>query len=669
MSTTKQSAQYKYDIFISYASDDYPFVVQIVDQLEKFKYKIWIDKDRLNKHPAQDFNPHVKAGIDQSALILYVHSPASDQSEYIQNVELPYMRDTGKDVLVYPYQCDQKLMRFEKHPWLKKIEHVVPELVNPETKMNNGLYDIRVAVQRYFKHLTTTGVYNKLETTSGILLADQVRGILVYNKEFIWAIPESKKQTLESVGFYTQRKAADAFKEVLLDFLHKNCPEITDVQGYLEKTAEETADDFISKLEGRTKDPFNGPMLGVSDIKAQRSADGKEVHSLTLVMYGSDYFTFKMMSKLYAKLKHEFPEKNLFNINNISDIPRYAPFLCSLGMGGFLLRKDADGLKPMWILRGKDCEADSLYHFSYDETVSVKDLDSSGQTVDLYHSLYRGIKEELGLDEYHLTDQGGIFEIGVILTETRIELELFSYAVLDDFVKDSFDQKLEGADDSKLEISKYYFWDFDDYKLELTPRDHILTPESLALIQRLEIRNNENRLLLERRPGTFSHIGEKTHIGLDVSIDDFVVIGKACRIGNHCKIHYFSHIDDDVVIGNHVKIQNNVMIPHGVTLEDGVFVGPSVVFTNDKHPRSVSPEGKLKGADDWTMTPTSIKEGASLGGGAVIVCGVTIGRWAMVGAGAVVTKDVPDYALVVGCPAKVVGKVNEKGEVVKRFQV
>ena len=109
------------------------------------------------------------------------------------------------------------------------------------------------------------------------------------------------------------------------------------------------------------------------------------------------------------------------------------------------------------------------------------------------------------------------------------------------------------------------------------------------------------------------------------------------------------------------------MVPHGVTLEDGVFVGPSVVFSNDKYPRSVTPDGVLKSADDWTMVPTLVREGASLGAGCVIVCGVTIGEWAMVGAGAVVTKDVPDYALVMGCPAKIVGEVDKTGKVVKRF--
>lgn len=156
-------------------------------------------------------------------------------------------------------------------------------------------------------------------------------------------------------------------------------------------------------------------------------------------------------------------------------------------------------------------------------------------------------------------------------------------------------------------------------------------------------------------------------MGENVMIDDHVVIGDNCHIGDNCKIHYFSHIDSDVIIGNNVKIQDHVMVPHGVTLGDGVFVGPSVVFSNDKYPRSVTPDGVLKSADDWTMVPTLVREGASLGAGCVIVCGVTIGKWAMVGAGAVVTKDVPDYALVMGCPAKIVGEVDKTGKVVKRF--
>ncbi|WP_367881252.1 acyltransferase [uncultured Parabacteroides sp.] len=107
-------------------------------------------------------------------------------------------------------------------------------------------------------------------------------------------------------------------------------------------------------------------------------------------------------------------------------------------------------------------------------------------------------------------------------------------------------------------------------------------------------------------------------------------------------------------MGNKVKIQDNVMVPHGVTIEDGVFIGPGVAFTNDKWPRSITEKGELKTSTDWECTKTLVKYGASIGANATIVCGITIGEWAMIGAGAVVTKDVPAHALVIGNPAHIV---------------
>lgn len=172
--------------------------------------------------------------------------------------------------------------------------------------------------------------------------------------------------------------------------------------------------------------------------------------------------------------------------------------------------------------------------------------------------------------------------------------------------------------------------------------------------------NTENVLI-----SVSAEISPSAIIGEGTSIDSFTVVCSCACIGKCCRIHRYVFIDSDVCIGDNVKVQNNVMIPHGVVLEDGVFVGPSVVFTNDKHPRSITPDGRIKNGDDWTMTPTVIKKGASLGAGAVIVCGVTIGKWAMVGAGAVVTHNVPDYALVVGCPAEIIGCVDEKGDRVR----
>jgi acetyltransferase-like isoleucine patch superfamily enzyme len=126
-------------------------------------------------------------------------------------------------------------------------------------------------------------------------------------------------------------------------------------------------------------------------------------------------------------------------------------------------------------------------------------------------------------------------------------------------------------------------------------------------------------------------------------------------IGSNCSVGYNVYIDKDVVIGSNVKLQNRVSVYAGVTLEDGVFVGPHATFTNDAYPRSISPDGTLLDGDDWPALPTVVKYGASIGAASVVIAGVTVGRWAMVGAGAIVTHDVPDHGLVLGRPARLVG--------------
>lgn len=152
-----------------------------------------------------------------------------------------------------------------------------------------------------------------------------------------------------------------------------------------------------------------------------------------------------------------------------------------------------------------------------------------------------------------------------------------------------------------------------------------------------------------------SYIDEGAEIGAGTKIWHFCHIQSGARIGKCCSLGQNVNVSNNVTIGDYCKIQNNVSIYEGVELEDGVFCGPSCVFTNDLTPRARYP----KGHENYKRT--LIKEGASIGANATIVCGHTVGRFAMVAAGAVVTKDVPDYCLVAGVPARVIGRVDERG--------
>jgi UDP-2-acetamido-3-amino-2,3-dideoxy-glucuronate N-acetyltransferase len=132
-----------------------------------------------------------------------------------------------------------------------------------------------------------------------------------------------------------------------------------------------------------------------------------------------------------------------------------------------------------------------------------------------------------------------------------------------------------------------------------------------------------------------------------------------CRIGEGSRIGTFVEIQRNAVIGRDCKISSHTFICEGVTLEDGVFVGHGVMFTNDLHPRAVNPDGSLQTDADWRVVPTLVKRRASIGSHATILAGITIGEGALVGAGAVVTRDVPDYSVVAGVPAKVIGRADD----------
>ncbi|MER5597580.1 acyltransferase [Streptomyces sp. NPDC002265] len=159
-----------------------------------------------------------------------------------------------------------------------------------------------------------------------------------------------------------------------------------------------------------------------------------------------------------------------------------------------------------------------------------------------------------------------------------------------------------------------------------------------------------------------AQVDETAEIGAGSSVWDLAQIREDARLGEGCVIGRGAYVGSGVRMGDNCKLQNYALVYEPAELGDGVFIGPAVVLTNDHNPRSVDPEGKQKRGADWEAVGVKILDGASIGARSVCVAPITIGRWAMVAAGAVVTKDVPDFALVMGVPARRAGWVGRAGE-------
>ena len=170
----------------------------------------------------------------------------------------------------------------------------------------------------------------------------------------------------------------------------------------------------------------------------------------------------------------------------------------------------------------------------------------------------------------------------------------------------------------------------------------------------------------EAMVSTTADVAGSARLGAGTRIWHLAQVGENAVVGRSCVVGRGACVGPGVVVGDNVKIQNYALVYQPATLGDGVFVGPAAVLTNDVHPRAVDDHGRPKSADDWTAVAVHVKEGASLGARSVCVAPVVVGRWAMVGAGAVVVTDVPDFALVVGVPARRIGWVGRAGFPLRR---
>ena len=158
-----------------------------------------------------------------------------------------------------------------------------------------------------------------------------------------------------------------------------------------------------------------------------------------------------------------------------------------------------------------------------------------------------------------------------------------------------------------------------------------------------------------------AEVAESATIAAGSKIWHYAQIRESAVIGENCVVGRGAYVGSGVVIGDNCKIQNYALVYEPATLGNGVFVGPAVVLTNDRFPRAINPDGTPKSMDDWLPVGVHIREGASIGASATCVAPIVIGRWALVGSGSVVVKDVPDFALVVGSPARRIGWVGKSG--------
>ncbi|MBO4720085.1 MAG: TIR domain-containing protein [Prevotella sp.] len=617
----------------------------------------------------------------------------------LESIQWLANKESSKDIDAYRKEIEEE----RKRVIMAKTVNDSPEKYSVYEDEN--LFLIRIEIQRLLKKLTPYGNYQTISKADPVYDWDNIQ-LRIWPKTFYIKIPETKYKDLEKGGFFKTAKEDSKKKEKAIDDYFDKIKNIHKIEEneileylknfinsydhkklynwmlqnrseYMKPYTEEafSADDFIKVMAMITSDAFikqlgakqvmfNGAMTGLYGVTDNRTKNS-ESHYLTMDMYFTNYFTFKCMVETYHTLRSI---EDKFEKIKTTNIRKYSPFLSSLGLGGFVVINQDYNLHLMWTYRSGKISSGDMWHFSFDETSNIlKDCfhDKHGNFVldedfclliDMKSYFMRALREEIGLSPDDISFRQGVTELGIIKSE-RLEAELLSYCVVDLPAQPSIVEQMAKfrniAPDSYLETEEIEIIPLQETAKKMTGR--LLTPESVSLSSFVEKimdqMDKENRGI---NIAPTAKIGIETKIGKNCIIEDYSYIGSKCSIGDECKIHRNVFIDNNVVIGNRVKIQNNNSIYEGVTLEDGTFIGTNVTFINDRHPRAILKDGKQVGPGDWERGYTRVRYGASLGAGSVIMCGVTIGKWAMVAAGSVVLEDVPDGALVAGNPARII---------------
>lgn len=703
----------KKDVYVCFHQEKETYAKRLYQELIVNNFETNLFLSNIKYEIGEDYIEKTKMSINECKCFLLIYSSEIEDSTFIIN-QIEYAVSRNKPVFIYPLDnidinnsnirnylsnviwigIDEESYRqftinnvIDEEKYYDILSAIINEKKGLSVYEDLNIIQIRVMLQKKLRRITFFGNYRTLcNTGDDTYYNNQNFQLRVISKSFFLNIPNKYRTELEKLLFLRKDKLNEFerilsiiqpdendIKNQLYSFVEKHYKTETlyvlinnyirtrgyenielpllehfNIDSFLSIITEIVSVSFIEELQcGKLM--WNGTELGVYSISDNRTTNSEE-HCVDMQLYYSDFFTYKCMTEMYHILCSI--DDRPFVINSIRETNKLAPFLCSLGIGGFLAAYTENGISLMWTKHSANMSFGDMWHFSYDETISLL-LDSVKEDgrilidnnknvhIDINRLLTRTIKEEVGITQELLSeDRYGIFEIGIIQSE-RLEIEIISEVLLhpkNDYV--TLEEKMEQM---FYESNDYYRPQSEFLSLRNSKGliGKILSPESYIICLRMRYRLRDN-------------VGKNVFISSSTSLAEGCYVDDNTVIGERCNIHRNVYVGKNVKIGNGVEIFDNNYIFEGIAIDDGVFIGPNVSFMNTRYPRSSMIVRSERKSNNYKLEETQVCYGASIGAGAVVLCGVTIGKYAMVAAGSVVLEDVPDGAMVAGNPAKVI---------------